>query len=77
MEAIQTLRVPLTSRTYRKNPPANKIVANGQGFVQYGKSRNESSALAQSQIEKQKMSFVRLPILHKTKCYGQYISQEL
>jgi hypothetical protein len=37
MEAIQTLRVPLTSRTYQKNPPANKIVANDLGLPQAGK----------------------------------------
>lgn len=48
------------------------VAANEQGFVQYGKSRNESSALAHSQIEKRMMSFVLPPILHKAQCYGQY-----
>jgi hypothetical protein len=32
------LRVPLTSRTYQKNPPANKIVANVRVFAKAGNS---------------------------------------
>jgi hypothetical protein len=37
MEAIQPKTVPPETRTYQKNPTANKIVANEQGFVQVGK----------------------------------------
>jgi hypothetical protein len=37
MEAIQPKTVPPETRTYQKNPTANKIVANEQVFAKAGK----------------------------------------
>jgi hypothetical protein len=40
MEITQPKAAPPETRTYQKNPTANKIVANEQGFVQVWHSLN-------------------------------------